>query len=502
MTRPIAEILATLPSGRLGIPLGEAEMGAYLKKHYGGPDEEDRRARHKRRDEMFRDGGCEYMRGVVNEMFEDDGVKARRRAWVPHARFSNSLKRIVREVSTVYAEPATRTVGGGEANEKKFADLAEAVLLDEVMEHANHMLNLHRAVLIGPRVWVDEDGAPSLAIDVVSPANAFAVVHPNNTTRVIGWGIKVEYRSARTEWVREPAWQLWTAHEVMFLDKDFVPIGGTAREHGLGVNPWLALTYSAEAVAGFWPGEEGEDLVAAQVSIWFAGILLLKETKSATKMPQVIGDTSAAPRGQPLDSDVPAQFGEGVSVQTVDMSMDPAQFTAPSDHVLQRTGANYGLSMGMLAQEGTQSAEARELMLEPLRHLRRKQIKTFRRAERALVSLIVAVLKVDAPALVFEVVAFGVNFGEPQVLTNEAERLANYEKRKALGFDNPVAYYRKYVDPDCPSDAAAINAITRNVEHSTLLVRLMKDLMALSGALGAEAARADTGQTANGEQPA
>ena len=492
MSRPLQEILATLPSGETGIPLGREELGAYLKTWCGSESEKERRKRHALRDEMYHDGGCDHMRGVVNDVFKDSDVRLMRSKWIPYARFSNPLKRIVGDISTVYAEPAKRTVGGSDANQRKFDDLAEAVMLDEVMHHANQMLNLHRAVLVGPRVRIDEDGIAELAIDVLTPANVFAVTHPNDTTRVVAWGIRVEYRSHRTEWPRTPAWQLWSSHEVMLLDAEFVPI--TSKPHGLGVNPWVALTYNATAIPGFWPGEEGEDLIAAQVSIWFAGILLLKETKSATNVPIVSGDVTAAARAQAADTEVPVEVPEGTSVSTVDMSMDTSIFTDASDHVLERTGNGYGLSMAALQHQGIQSAEAREVMLEPLRQLRRKQIKTFRRAERALVALIAAVLKVDAPLLVFDVVAFSVDFGEPQVLVSEMERLTIFEKKRAMGLDNTVDMYRRQ-NPDCRSDAEALIAIMRNIEIETSRIEMMRAQMSMSGALGGTAARADGADT-------
>lgn len=489
---PLQEILAILPSGAPGLPLGKEELGQYLKTHCGSEAERERRKRHCLRDEMYRDGGCDHMCRVIDDVFVDDSTKRRRRKWVPYARFSNSLKRIVGDVSTVYAEPATRKVGGSEANQRAFDAMVDAVMLDEVMDHANRMLNLHRAVLIGPRVRLDEDRIASLTIDVVTPANVFAVVHPNDTTRVVAWGIKVEYRSHRTEWPRTPAWQLWSAHEVMVLDENFLPI--TSKPHGLGVNPWVALTYSAEANPGFWPGEEGEDLIAAHVAIWFAGVMLLKETKSATTVPILSGDATTMARQQAMDTESVIEAPEGTSVTTVDMSMDTDIFTKAADHVLERTGNGYGLSMAALQHQGVQSAEAREVMLEPLRQLRRKQIKTFRRAERALAQLISAVLKVDAPHLGFDVVSFAVDFGEPQVLVSESERLQIFEKKRAMGLDNTVDMYRRQ-NPDCQSDAAALNAIARNVDIETIRIRMMRDQMAMSGALGAEAARADGAPT-------
>lgn len=495
MTVPLAVALSVLPSGEYSeTPLSDDEIAHYLSTNYVTEAERLRRERHARRNNLYRDGGCDYMRSVIDRVFRDDTVKALRKEWVEHARFSNSLKRIVDEVSTVYSEPARRTVEGPEANEAAFRKLLHAMKFDEVMEHANRMLNLHRAILIGPRVRASSGNDREVVVDVITPDNAFAISDPNDPSRIIAWGIKVEYRSARKPdgW-RVPAWHVWNDHESRYFDDKLAPCG-PATPHGLGVCPLVPVSFHAEAIAGFWPGEEGEDLVAAQVAIWMANILLLKETKSATKQTTISGDVSAAPRGQSMDTETPSQFPEGVSATTVDMSMDTSLFTDAADHALARVGNNYGLSMGALTHQGVQSAEARELMLEPLRHIRRKQIKTFRRVERSTVVLLAIILAADAPAMKFDAAGFRVNFGEPQVLQSEAERISTFKERQALGTDNIVDFMRQQ-DPDLESDAEALAALRRNFMISTARVVLMKDMMAISGELGAAAARADGAPT-------
>ena len=118
--------------------------------------------------------------------------------------------------------------------------------------------------------------------------------------------------------------------------------------------------------------------------------------------------------------------------------MDTKQFRDTNDHILQHTAQNYGMSPAIVEHQGVQSAEARELMLEPLRHLRRRQIKTFRRVERDLAELISAIVAVDAPMLAFDPEGFRINFGEPQVLQSEADRIATFKERQALGTDNTM----------------------------------------------------------------
>jgi hypothetical protein len=502
VTLSIAASLSVLPDGRVAENvLNPIEVGEYLRKHYGTAEEVARRERHARRNILYSDGGCEYMCAVIDEVFQDEDVRKLRKAWVRHARFSNSLKRIVNEGSTVYAEPASRTVGGGTANQAAYDELMESALIDEVMDYANRMLNLHRAIVIGPRIRVDgadtaAAAAPrSLVYDVVTPDNAFAVTDPNDTTRVIAWGIRVAYRSARAAWQSEPVWCLWNDHESWLLDKNLDPIGDP-RPHALGVNPWIGVTYHAQAIPGFWPGEEGEDLVAAQVAIWMANVLLLKETKSATKVGVSAGDVSNAANGQAADTERWVQAPEGVQLSTLDMSMDTKTFTDAGNYALEKVGANHGLAMGVLTHQGTQSAEAGELLRQPLRELRRKQIKTLRRVERSLAALTAVVVANDAPALAFKVEAFSCNFGEPQSLASEEQRLANFEKKKALGLTNVLEYYCQFIDPDAtPEDA--LKAIMRNIAVEDVRIALMRHQMAMSGEMGARAAAADRG-VANG----
>jgi hypothetical protein len=479
VTHSILEVLATKPDWQPATPLSMAELGPYLSEHYGS--DRERRERHRLRDELYRDGGCQYMKQVVSDQFEHQQVIEWRQKWVPHARFSNILKQIIGETSSVYSEPATRTVGGDEANEAQYAAHVEALMLDEVMDYANRMLNLHRAVLLGPRIRRDLDGAGTLVLDVVTPASVIAVTHPNDSTLVVAWLVGQDFKSGRTDYQREPKWQLWSDHEVGYLDEDFVPIAAFT-EHKLGINPWVALTYHAEAVPGFWPGEDGADLVAAQVSIWMAGILMLKETKSATKQEIVTGDIGTAARGTPSDTDVAREYPEGVTATVVDRSMDPGQFTKPSDHVLERVAGAYGLAMGAIRHD-MQSADAREAMMEPLRKIRRAQIKTFRRAERVLASVISRVLQVDAADVAFTVEAFAIDFGEPQVLMSPEARLELFLKMRSAGLFSTVEYL-KLLNPDLEDDAAAWAMLDKFIQDETKRVAKMRELQSLSGSMG------------------
>lgn len=498
MTVSILSSLAMLPDGAQATPLNLEELGRHLRDTLKTDGEKARNERHALRDRLYRDGGDKDMEAVVNAYFEDEKVKEKRRAVIPHAKFSNDLKHIVGMLSTVYAEPARRYVAG-EADQKKLDELVKSLCLDEQMDVVNQMLNLHRALIVGPRIRVNADQTREMVLDIVTPSGARAVVNPLDATQVIGWLVKIDMPMVRNPWGKVPAWVLWTDHERVYTDDDFNPIPQTYKEHGLGMSRWVPLSYSAAAIPGFWPGEEGEDLVAARMAIWLASILMVKETKSNTKQPIISGDATTMAREQAADSDIPIEAPEGVSVTTIDVGTDPAVFITAADHILERCGNNYGLSRSAMRHD-MQSADAREAMMEPVRERRRKQTKIMRRFESRLAVVMARVAEVDAPDLAFNPEGFKINFGEPKVVMTEMERVTLYETRKRLGLTNPVEF-RMSEDPDLTEEDAwdelADNAIA-NAKHQVML----RPLAEVTGSAGVPIGSQDPEITKQGKAEA
>jgi hypothetical protein len=469
-----------LPDGAQGIPLSFEELGKHLNNTIGTQTEKDRNERHALRDRLYRDGGDKDMEKVVNAYFEDDKVKEKRRAVIPHAKFSNDLKHIVGMLSTVYAEPARRYLAN-EADQLKLDELVKSLCLDEQMDVVNQMLNLHRALIVGPRIRVNADKSREMVLDIVTPSRARAVLNPLDMTQVLGWLVKIDMPMVRNPWGQKPEWVLWTDHERVYLGADLQPIQATYTEHGLGMSRWVPLSYSAAAIPGFWPGEEGEDLVAARMAIWLASILMVKETKSNTKQPIISGDATTMARAQAADSDIPIEAPEGVTVTTIDVGTDPQVFITAADHILERCGNNYGLSRSAMRHD-MQSADAREAMMEPVRERRRKQTKIMRRFEARLCAVMARVAEVDAPDLAFNPEGFRINFGEPKVVMGEKERLELYEHRRRLGLADPVSF-RMSEDPDLNQENAW-DELADHTENNLKHQEMQRPLQALNGSSG------------------
>ena len=179
----ILSILAINPNWSIGSDLSLGELGVYLQKHVGTLAENERNARHRLRDELYRDGGCHHMRNLIDEVFADHRIRELRKRWVRYTRFNNALKRIVNELATVYAEPATRTLPN-EADAERYRQLLKAVAFDEQMLQMSRLLNLHRAMLVALRIrntaTVGDDGnfEREPVLDLVTPADARVILHP------------------------------------------------------------------------------------------------------------------------------------------------------------------------------------------------------------------------------------------------------------------------------------------------------------------------------------
>lgn len=493
MTTSILDILATMPSGAPGERLTFEDLGKYLATYVGGDHDKNRNARHALRDELYRDGGVQYMKTVIGRVFKDPDVVRLRQEWVEFARFNNPLKRIVNEVSTVYAEPATRTVPDGQ---DRYDALMKRVSLDEQMTQVGRMLNLHRALLVGFRVRENVDGTREPVLDIATPAVVRAVLHPNDAKLVVGWLIRCETRPARKGSVDVPAWTLWSDHERVQLRDSFMPIADSYVEHKLGVCPWVPVTLGPPT-AGFWPGEEGEDLVAAHVAIWLTNVLLLKETKSATKLPIMQGDGTRTARGQMMDSEGMLEVSDGQSATTLDLGMDTGPFRETADHILEHAAHNYGMNAALVNHQGVQSAEARDLMRIPLREIRKQQQVPLRRFELRLMAIIAAIVKVDLPESTFTGEGGRVEFGEAQTPLSAKEEHALFVELRAAGLTNTVDHLIAQRPGLSETEAQAI--IDRNIALETIRNEQMRPLMQISGSMGAKTPDGNEGATSEDE---
>jgi hypothetical protein len=493
MATTLLDTMATLPSGRIAQPLSIDELAVYLRRHYMTEAETIREERHRLRDILYRDGGVEEMHKLIDTVYQDVTIREKRKQWARWARFNNITKRVVNELSSVYQEPAVRQVED-EDNNAIYQLALELCDMHQVSRRINRMLNLHRALLVGPRVRgiLLEDGTiaePEPVIDVITPSNCRLLVHPNDPTLLVGVAIRLRPRTVGegrppSTVPNVPAWIVWSDAERFMMREDWSIIGDSFQPHDLDRIPYVFVALDPPADTTPWPGTAGEDLIAADMAVWFAAVNLLKEVKSATRQNIVSGNLHGAARDQAADSEMPIELPDGVAVTSQDMSMDLAQFRDTADHVLEHVANNYGMSAALIKHQGVQSAEARELMRVPLREMRREQQMVLRPFEHALAETMAAVFERDLPLLAFNTEGWRIDFGEAQTPLSPKEELERFEHERRLGLTNTVDYVVSR-NPDMDEDSAR-KFVEHNVEMELWRNRAMRPLQAASGSMGDE----------------
>ena len=477
----IRDLLAEVPSGAQMPPLGWDSVTRWLRERYqNDPEQKARRKRAKRRQELYLSGGVGEMVQFVNEVFKNVDTRAKRREWVEKANFDNVIRRITHEGSTTFSAPAVRKV----ANESdgRYQDLLRRCRQNEVMRRLERLLNLHRHLLLGFRVR-EENTRRVPVLDVLIPDSFDAITHPLDPTRVIGFRILIDPNGPNISG-RRPASLLVDDEAITTLDEDCTPWGDEpSKPHGWARMPWILCSLEPPGTT-LLDNQTGEDLVAAHRAVWFENILLLKESKSATKLPVHIGDTTASMRQQAADSEVAFEGPAGTVVTSIDLSMDLSLFRDTAANIRETTAGNYGIAPSQLNHQGTQSADARELIRVPLRELRLEQQGYLREVERELAEVQSMVCAKDLPECAFDTDGWTIDFADTQTPLGAKEADEVFEKRRKLGLTDTIEEM-KARNPDL-SDEMAWDLLEQRYANETKRNELMRPLQQISGSPGAE----------------
>lgn len=470
-----------MPNGAVPAEIQPVGVASYIyKKYLSSKQETERRAAAQLRTDLYNDGGDAAMASMIDAVFKDADVRALRKQWIPFAKSNNPTKRIINEISTVYQEPAIRSVAGAVDN-MRYQDVIRLSRQDEVFEKVNALANLHRALFVRPRVGVIDSATREPAIDIATPADAFAIRHPNDPTRCIAVIISTGYHGS-TSLETMPAYEVWTDFEKFQLTTSGEIVKDSWIDHGLGLNPWVFLSMEPPSKS-IWPATSGKDVEAGHLAIWFLNIQILKESKSQNKQPIFQGDMTNMRLGQMADSESGVEIPDGTTISSIDTGVDTQQYRDNANHILESLANSYGISAGVLHHQGVQSAEARELMRAPIEELRRKQMKVFQAFERRFVDAQAAVMRVDYPELAFTVDDWKIQFGETRKPASKKDSLETFEHERRLGLTNTIEFMMALRGL---SYEQAERAIADNVDVELARNILMRPLNQINGSLGAD----------------
>lgn len=460
-------------------PLDWPDLAGYLRRRYwDNRENQARKADAAVRQRFYMGKGNTEMELVLAEVFSDPEVIRLRAQWIRHAKFNNVLRRAVNELATVYSQPAQRLVADDE-NNARYQQMQRRVRMDEVMQRVNRLGYLHRAVFVYPRVRKDAAGKNEPVLEVVTPDRFDAITHPHDPTLVVAISIDLNISSV-TGLHRLPAHIVLSATEMIEVDSAGQFIESTIKTHSHGRIP--GVLYLVDPPSGeVFDSSATDDLEAAHRAVWFENILLLKESKSATKQTLVTGDVSATARNQVDDSERSAHLQDGATATTLDRSMDLSMFRTTAQNIYETAAANHGIPPSTLAHQGVQSAEARELQRTPLKELRLQQQVPLRDVERDLAEVQSAVYA-EIPDVAFDTEGWRIDFADPQTPLGQKEALEVFEHMRKLGMTSTIAWVMER-NPDLTYDQA--KALVESwLKDEEWRVEKMRTMQAMSGAPG------------------
>jgi len=418
------------------------------------------------RKRLYKDGGDDIMRKLIDEIFSDAENIELRKAAIPYAKYDNALKRIVREKSTVYRKAATRRVSGRD-NAARYRKAIELSQLDRKLKKANEYQNFLNGVFLQVRVR-DESRGRVPVVDVLTPDQFWLVCDPDDRTKLAAIIID---QGSRGEGKRR--YLVWSDAESFYLTTEGNMMKETLEENPFGRIPGVYAPLDPAEETLFDPSP-GADLVAAHLAAWFQNILMFKESKSMTKQTVWSGDLETTPSGQPQDTELDNIAGEGVTAQTIDRGVDIEKYMRAADHIIERAAANHGISPDTLRHRGVSSGYEQDLRRIPIEERRAEQIVGWRDIERELAEVMSIVLSVDAPDLAFKVDGWSIDFSEVPRHLSEKEKYELRKVKRSMGHSN--AFSEAMEDnPDFDEDSAK-SWVLSNLDAHALFVVLARAL--------------------------
>lgn len=477
----LLDVMSRHADGSSATPVTWGELARYLRAEYW--DNRDNQARKQKaatRQNFYAGGGDAAMCEMIGQVFKDKDVISLRQEWVAHAKHNNVLRRAINELATVYSSPAARTVVG-EDNNARYQLMQKRTRMHEVMQRVNRLGYLHRAVFVYPRTRVNAAGAVEPVIEVVTPDRFDAICHPEDPTMLVAISIDLAMKSAAMLG-RVPCRLVITATEIIHVDAQGMFVEETIRPHSFGRIP--GVLYCVDAPTnGLLDSRATDDLESAHRAVWFENVLLLKESKSATRTTVISGDTSRTASGQADDTERALVMQEGTSATTLDRSMDLKLFRDTAAAIYETAAANHGIPPTLLSHAGTQSADARELIRAPLKELRGQQQVALRDVEHDLAEVQAAVYA-PIEEIAFAVDGHLVDFADPQTPLGQKESIEVFEQERRLGLTSTIAEVMRR-NPDLTREAAQ-ELIAMFIGDELWRNVAMRPLNAMSGSMGAD----------------
>jgi len=463
----INESLGRLHGGRVRA-WSDDEVAKHIRDCYVQDSSETKRQEMARdRLDLFHDRGTRLLNAQADKIFRNTKVRQWRKKFVELAQFQNITRRIVREVSAVYSEPATRQVN---SRQDAYDDLQRATQQDRKFRRLNQYVNLLNECFL----WFDVDPvtlAPKIRL--VTPDCFWAVCSPVDPTELIAMVIRQEPAS-KTPNRTDPHFLVLCHGEYFRLDADGRLVGGSRQATGIDGLPGI-LVHKQLPEERLLDPYTGHDLIAAHLSIALINTMLLKQQKSGTKQAVAQGDAAEMASDQPMDEEHLLQVPDGVALSVLDMGADPKHYTEAARFVTKSIAANWGMpeSVFDLSYQATSGFEI-ELKRTALREIRRDQVLDLRPVEHEFAGIQSETLTAANHDLAFPSNGWRIDFGELETPQDPMQRLLYWEKQRKMGLMSTIDMIMS--ENRELTREQAIGKLIDNTEDEAKRVELMRSL--------------------------
>lgn len=463
------ELLGALPSG-ITVPLSDDAMTKYLRDHYiDNRAETARKDSTRKRVDLYKDKGEKYFEAMIDDKFKNEKNREVRKKFVEMAMYQNLTRRIVREVSAVYSQPANRRVKNDAMN-ARYKAAQRSVGLDRRMRHGQRMVNLCNESVL----WLDLDYSENPKLRIVTPDNFWAVAHPNDPTALIAIIFDKAPPPGVSINATTPRYIVLTDEDHFTLNDSGGLIAGSRKPHGLSRMPAI-LVHRDEVDTTLLDASPGKDITAAHMALALMNIMLLKHQRSGTRQVVASGDLSDMQTNQQMDEDHILTAPEGVSMTTLDLGADPESYIKTARAIIKQVAANYGIpeSVFDLSYQATSGFEI-ELKRASLKEIRSDQIVDWRLVETELAELMAEMFSEIGSPHSFNLLGWSIDFGETGAPQDPMQRLAYWSELQRLGLMNRIDMYME-LNPEATADEA-IEAIQMNIDVTAVIVEKQRAL--------------------------
>lgn len=456
-----------------GSPITRDELAAHIRSEYLNKTEQaDRRNRNRLLHRYYNAVGDAEIEQLIGSVFKDKEIIAKRQEWVRRAKYNNVIRRVINEKSTAYTEPARRSVAD-KADNERYGLLLRECGFDQVALTINRWLNLHNSVAVGFRVRQHLDGRREPVVDIVTPDRFWAISHPTDRTRLIALVFEMASSGPR---VGAAKYMVVSDFERFRMTSSGHVMSETWEDNPFVRMPWVLARLSVTDLTEEWVNE---DLRAAHEAVWFENVCLLKESKSATKVPVLTGDTSLAARGQMMDSEGAVVLPDGTAMAPYDSGMDLKMYLDVAENIADTACMNHGIAPQIRKHAGIQSADARDLLRVPLRELRLEQHVPLRAFESQFAEVMSMVCEKDLPERRFSTDGWSIDFGESQTPLGRKEENEVFEQERRLTLTS-TAKEKARRNPDLTISTALVE-MAEDVLLEEQRIRMLRPQMEASG---------------------